>query len=279
MHCIECTTTNPDTNHFCGECGAELGHTLSETLRKKGLRDRHMIEMEITESVATRLMKWAGWTRNTVGVIVALFALLLGWSYLDVRKAVQAAKAEIDTAAVEAKSDINAVRQTTTGLKSEVVQLQSDIDSYKQVNVSIATVQKELTDVKTDVLDLRKKDVKVHTLETVGSPSDAGVGGGIGINELGCQPSKWSKAAKLLLCAQGSPPLFYQRAGDDVRPISSLSPVGFRDASTGTKPTCTAAARGTFYVEKGAGKIADKPFLCAKKSDNTYEWIQLAVVP
>jgi integrase len=78
MHCIECTTANPDTNHFCSECGAELGHTLSETLRKKGLRDRHMIEMEITESVAERLMKWAAWTRNTVGVIVALFALLLG---------------------------------------------------------------------------------------------------------------------------------------------------------------------------------------------------------
>jgi hypothetical protein len=64
-----------------------------------------------------------------------------------------------------------------------------------------------------------------------------------------------------------------------VRPVSSLSPVGFRDASTAAKPNCTAENRGTFYVEKGAGKIADKPFLCAKKSDNSYEWIGLAVVP
>jgi hypothetical protein len=61
--------------------------------------------------------------------------------------------------------------------------------------------------------------------------------------------------------------------------VSSFSSIGFQDASTDPKPSCSAARRGTFYVEKATGKGADKPFLCARKSDNTYDWIQLAVIP
>jgi len=34
------------------------------------------------------------------------------------------------------------------------------------------------------------------------------------------------------------------------------------------------ASRGTFYVEKGAPKEADRPLLCIKQSGNTYEWLR-----
>ena len=56
MDCIDCKATNPEGNRFCGQCGAELGRTLDETVRKKGFLDRQTTEMEITESVAGRLM-------------------------------------------------------------------------------------------------------------------------------------------------------------------------------------------------------------------------------
>ena len=36
---------------------------------------------------------------------------------------------------------------------------------------------------------------------------------------------------------------------------------------------------GTFYAEKGSGTVADRPYLCAKKADNTYGWLQLATIP
>jgi hypothetical protein len=64
-----------------------------------------------------------------------------------------------------------------------------------------------------------------------------------------------------------------------LRPVSSLSPVGFQDVSTGPKPACAVASRGTFYVEKGTGKEADKPLPCVRKSDNAYDWIRLNVIP
>ena len=47
--------------------------TLRETVLTKGFRDRQATEMEITESVANRLMKWGGW-------LTAIAALILaGW--------------------------------------------------------------------------------------------------------------------------------------------------------------------------------------------------------
>ena len=94
MDCTVCKAINSDENRYCRQCGAELGRTLEETARKR-FRDRKVIELEITESIAARLLKWAGYVRNTVMIIVALFVLLLGWSYHDVWKAVDAGKVEI----------------------------------------------------------------------------------------------------------------------------------------------------------------------------------------
>lgn len=267
MDSIESRTTKPDGEKFCDKCGAE-------TVRKNGFRDRHATEMEITESVAARLMQWAGWVRNTVGVIIALFALLLGWSYVDVRRAVENAKVEIVSAATDAKKDIDAVRRTTTGLKGEVAQIQSDIDGYKQANAKIAKLQKELTEVKKDVVDFGKRDVKANSLTSTGPGP-----GRIAFGETGCFFSR-DKGIKVYYCTQGTPPTLFQLTSTgELTPVASLSPTGFRDASTDPKPACTLASRGTFYVEKGKGKLADKPFLCVKKSDNSYGWIELAVLP
>ncbi|HTD25060.1 MAG TPA: hypothetical protein VK738_20595 [Terriglobales bacterium] len=204
-------------------------------------------------------------------MIVALFALLLGWSYLDVRQAVKTAKVEIATSVAEAKVDIDAVRRTTASLKEEAAQIQSDIDNYKQVNIKIRKVQEELTSVKKDVVDLGNRTLRAHSLETTGTEPSS-----VSLANAGCPPSILAKGAKVAICVDGSPPFLFQRTLiGDPRPVSSLSPVGFQDVSTGPKPTCRTASRGTFYVEKGGGKEADKPLICVRQSDDTYKWIQL----
>src|SRR6516225_10244838 len=95
MDCIECKSTSAEGASYCSKCGAELGHSLGETLRRKGVRDRQALEVEITESVVGRLMKWAGWLSKIVAVIIALLAILLGKSYLDLRAEVREGKAQI----------------------------------------------------------------------------------------------------------------------------------------------------------------------------------------
>ena len=274
MDCIECKATNPDGNRFCGQCGAELGRSLEETVRKKGFRDRQATEMEITESVAGRLMKWASWLGSIAALIVVLFGLLLGKSYWDVRTAVGKANAEIETAVREGTNEIDSARQTIPGLTEQVKQIQSDIDGYKKVNREIAKLQKQFTEVQGQIVDFGKRRVRAEIMETTGPGP-----GRIAFGEIGCPPSV-EQGQLVTYCAQGSPlSLFQLTSTGERRPVSSLSPVGFQDVSIAPKPTCTAANRGTFYVEKGTGQVADKPFLCAKKSDNTYGWIQLGMIP
>jgi len=234
-------------------------------------------------------MRWAGWLKWIAVAIVALFGLMLvgilGWSYIDVRTAVGKAKNEIETAAREGKAEIESAaregtkeiasaRETIAGLKVQVKQIQSDIDRYRRVNSEIAKLQEEFTKVKDQIVDFGKRRLKAETIETTGPGP-----GAWSIGVTGCPPST-IQGNLVTYCAQGSPlSLFQVTSTGERRPVASLSAVGFQDVSTAAKPTCTAANRGTFYVEKGTGQVADKPFLCAKTSDNTYGWIQLGMIP
>lgn len=275
MDCIDCKATNPDGNHYCGQCGAELGRSLEETVRKKGFRDRQATEMEITESVAGRLIKWASWLGSIVALILVFFGLVIGKSYWDVWTAVEKGKTEIETSVQEGKKDIDELRQTTTGLKDQAKQLQSDIDRYNQLNIEIAKLQKQFNEAEGKIVDLGKRGLRASSMETTGPGP-----GLISFTKIGCPSSALAKGDKVAYCAQGSPlSLFQLTSVGELRPVSSLSPVGFQDVSIASKPTCTAANRGTFYAEKGTGTVADKPFLCVKKSDNTYDWIQLGMIP
>jgi hypothetical protein len=279
--CIECKSTNPDDNRFCGKCGAELGRSVEGTIRVRGFRDRQVAEMEITESVVSRLMKWAAWLGSIFSVILVLFGLLFGLLFgganRDVHTAVASGEAEINTAVKQGESDVDAVSQKTADLQKQVDQVQLDIDGYRKVNDKIEKLQASLTKVQSDVIDLGAHSLKVaRMLEVTGTgPSYWG------LESLGCpRPDALVTGVKIALCAQGSPVSFFQLTpAGDVRPLSSLSTIGFQDVSVAMKPSCTAASRGTFYVQKGSGDVADKPFVCVKGSNNSYEWIQLVAVP
>ncbi len=267
MNCNECKATNPEESPYCNQCGTVLGRTLEETIQKK-LRDRKAIELDITESVTSRLMKWTGWITKTGLVIVALFGLLLGKSYYDIHAQVKAGETEIATAVADGKKEIEALKQETTGLKDEVKQVRSDVEGYKQTNVKIGSLQKQILEVKGEVLDLSTKTLKVRLLETTGAGHSF-----ILFGNPGCGPVP--KDSKIGYCAQGSPPVLTQvSVSGESAPVASRSPIGFQDTSAGAKPTCVASNRGTFYVEKGA---TDKPFLCAQKSAGTYAWMELAI--
>src|SRR4051812_33860505 len=120
MECLQCKATNPDDNRYCGKCGAELSTTLDETVWRRGVRDRQAIEIEITEAVFERLVKWSKWL---VGLAALIFAGILGWGFHDVRSAVRSGKNQIEAAVSDGRNDINQIKQGSTKLKAELDQL------------------------------------------------------------------------------------------------------------------------------------------------------------
>ncbi len=271
MDCIECKTTNGESNRYCGHCGAELGRSLPETILRSGLRDRRVVEVEITEAVAARLKVWGGWLLGAASVILLI---LLGNGYYSVSTAVTAGTKQIDASVQRGQADIDRVTKAIPGLQTQVDQIQSDLDKYKGVNEQIAKLQRDLTRVQGQVVDLGRRDLRANSFEATGpGPGYFTLGG------LAC-PSSVKQGFDLDYCAKGSPPVLYQLTSTgDLRPVSSQSPIGFQDISNAKKGACNPSNRGTVYVEKGTERMADEPFLCAKKSDGTYDWVQLGKTP
>ncbi len=156
LRCVECNKPNPAGNRYCGQCGAELGHTLDETVRKRGFRDRQATEMEVTEAVAERLIKWVKWLGIIAAVPLTLFALALGKGYVDIRATVQEGKTDIATAVRQAKTDIDEVARATPGLKAQVAQLRSDFNQYEQVVSQTKSQSQELQRLQDRVNELNR---------------------------------------------------------------------------------------------------------------------------
>jgi hypothetical protein len=181
-----------------------------------------------------------------------------------------------DSAVSGAMKDIETTSKMAGDLRNQVGDLQSQISGYREVNKEMEKLKDQFHG---QTSDLTKLDLRVHTLETVPGPEETQRPSFLSFANSVC-PSSPAKGTIVAYCAQGSPlSLFQVTPTGAARPVSSLSSVGFQDVSTAPRSACTQSNRGTFYVEKGVGISADKPFLCVRKSDNTYDWIQLAVVP
>jgi hypothetical protein len=285
MNCIECNAPNPDENKYCGKCGAEIGKTVEQTIRRKFVNDREATEIQIAESVAARILKWSA-------VVGSLAILFIGKSCYDIKEATSMGKAQIAEATAQGKNEIEAARSQLSDLrnkagelKTQFDQLQSDAAKYTQVTQRVEQLQREFNDAQGRWKDV---DVTFHSVRlggkgplVLGIPA-TGIGSPTGI---GC-PTAIGGTNVIEFCVQGLPPMLSQvtHRSDkkdeptDFRPVASLSTIGFRDASTEPKSNCSATSRGTFYVEKGGDKVADQPFLCVKRSNGTYVWIQLGAV-
>jgi hypothetical protein len=263
MNCVECRHLNPEENVYCGKCGAELGLTIAETIAKRGIRDRKAIEYELTENVADRLKKWST-------IAVALFALALGWTYLNFRTVTTAATKQVDQAVKDAEVDIASLRKSADDIKPEVAQIRTDVEGYRETNSKISKLQSDLLTVQKSVVDLGKRDFKANSLQSTGpGPSRVEFG------SPGC-PSTVSSGMVVDYCTKDSPLTLYQLTeSGDLKPVASRSPIGFQEASTAPKPSCETKTRGMLYVEKGGKDQADHAFVCGKKSNEQFEWILL----
>lgn len=143
-----------------------------------------------------------------------------------------------------------------------------------EIKGEVQRIDQKVMSLQEQVVDFGKREVKAEKVTTTGPGPSL-----ISMAHIGCPPFP-PQGSKVTYCAEGSPPSLFQiTSTGEKRPVSSFSAVGFQDGSTAPKPTCSAANRGTIYVEKGPKKVADKPFLCVKKPNEAYAWIQLVAIP
>lgn len=113
MDCTKCKSSNPEGKKYCGECGSPLDAQLGPvqaylethlrpqvaTIIDERLKDQKIVETEVTEAVATKLLNWAKLFVTVVGVPLTILALVLGFlgvkSYSDLRAIVNKTKNEV----------------------------------------------------------------------------------------------------------------------------------------------------------------------------------------
>jgi hypothetical protein len=283
MNCPSCATPNPSDALYCNQCGEPLTVSALGRQRRIEIREKKTREIELTEAVAERLIKWVKWLGSACTVLVIAFGFALGKGYFDIQKDISNAQTqihdsvtsgtgEIRSSIESAKADISDAKRQLPTITRDIQMLNSDLGKYKEVNLRIEKLQSDFLRLQTDVVDLGHRTLKAESMETTGP------GGAMeSFGQVGCDQPK-AKGFPFSICAQGSPlALTSVTGGGRTRPVASFSEIGFQDVSKSPRPMCNDERRGTFYVEKGSGNQADKPFLCVKSAAGSYNWAQLAI--
>jgi hypothetical protein len=103
MKCPQCESDNVDGKTFCSECGTLLNQQLGPLIRAQveeylheHFRDRSVVEIETSEAVASRVLKWAKlFYAVPVAVLIIILALLGISDYSQFHKTVRRATDEL----------------------------------------------------------------------------------------------------------------------------------------------------------------------------------------
>jgi len=91
MDCLNCKTTNPEGQKYCGNCGASLISNIGppaeflepviqeqlEIALKEQLRDQKLVELETVENITLRLQQWAKLFVFFMAIPITLFLIIL----------------------------------------------------------------------------------------------------------------------------------------------------------------------------------------------------------
>jgi hypothetical protein len=147
--CAVCQAANPDGKQFCGDCGARLpsgGFIVESDLQgkikavlKQELKDQKVVEIEIAESIANRVIRWAKLFGFATAVPLALLVLVLGWFGItkttDLRDIAKSAEATITNIANDA-----------TDKQEKLKQLQPQIDAIEAAGKRAADLERGLVE-------------------------------------------------------------------------------------------------------------------------------------
>lgn len=109
MNCTQCGANNTDGKNFCADCGTLLTsqlipviNTQIEKYVKDNLKDRDLVDVQTTEAIAERFLKWGKWFLVPLTILLSVLAAILTFfgirDVTDVHKAAQQAITESNAA-------------------------------------------------------------------------------------------------------------------------------------------------------------------------------------
>jgi hypothetical protein len=149
MKCPQCNVENAEGKAFCSDCGSLLTPQLIPLIRSQvekyvsdNFKDRKVVDVETTEAIAERFLKWGKWFLIPATILITLLGLTLGVfgirDVADVHKAAQQAisesndatkradEAKIKAQQAEEKADqaINAIDEATKKMGTQLTEAQ-----------------------------------------------------------------------------------------------------------------------------------------------------------
>ncbi len=150
MKCPQCSAENTDGKNFCSDCGSLLTPQLLPLIRaqveehvKERFKDQTVVDVETTEAIAERFLKWGKWFLIPATILITLLGVTLGIfgirDFAAVHKAAQQAISESNDAtkkADEAKTKaqeaegkagqaINAIDEATKKMGTQLTKAQA----------------------------------------------------------------------------------------------------------------------------------------------------------
>jgi hypothetical protein len=172
MKCVNCNAENPDGKTFCGDCGAPLD-PLQANIKQyvdaaiihqldRRMTDQRVVEAEITEKIAGKLMSWARMLGFFIGIPATIALALLGFfgiqTYSDISSRINLFSARITDLTARAQEDARnlEIQIVTTGtlaqeLQDEAKKLETQLaetkalaDEVRTLNTRVGTIEKNL---------------------------------------------------------------------------------------------------------------------------------------
>ncbi len=162
LKCPECKAENAEAKNFCAECGALLDLRFPSLVRsqvegyiREHFRDRSLIEIEASERIATRLLRWAKLYYAFPAAALLVILALLGISdYSDFHKTVQRATEELgpkldralseaDSATKKAQDAQGRSDQAVNSIGSATAKMSAQLASAQELSSRVSALESQ----------------------------------------------------------------------------------------------------------------------------------------
>lgn len=162
MECLKCKSSNPESKKYCGDCGALLDPSVGmveayldtnlrpqlQSILKEHYKDSKLVEMEITESVVTKLSSWGKHLAYFVGIPLGALLFVLGVlgikSYADFVGIINTAKRDTEQTLEKAKQEGDSLMGEYEKLRAQLADVRNLANEVETLTTKVENIENKI---------------------------------------------------------------------------------------------------------------------------------------